>query len=127
MRFTCAARTDVGVVRSGNEDSYLMSSDRGMFIVADGMGGHAVGEKASAKAVQEIPLTYAKHAHDGALAAILFDLGFDPPAGKLMFIVGRIAGLTAEVAEEYAREKPMHIKIPVEYDGEPPRALKMPE
>ncbi len=44
MHFTCAARTDVGVVRSGNEDNYLMLSDRGVFIVADGMGGHAAGE-----------------------------------------------------------------------------------
>ena len=44
MHFTCAARTDVGVVRSGNEDNYLMLSDRGIFIVADGMGGHAVRE-----------------------------------------------------------------------------------
>lgn len=58
---------------------------------------------------------------DGALAAVLFDLGFPPSAGKLLFIVGRVAGLTAEVAEEHAREKPMRIRIPVQYDGEPPR------
>jgi citrate synthase len=58
---------------------------------------------------------------DGALAAILHDLGFPPPAGRFLFIVGRVAGLTAEVAEEYAREKPMRIKIPVTYDGVPPK------
>ena len=51
MHFTCAARTDAGLVRSGNEDHYLMLSDRGIFIVADGMGGHAAGEIASEMAV----------------------------------------------------------------------------
>jgi len=54
MRFSCAARTDVGVVRSGNEDTYLMANDRGLFIVADGMGGHAAGEVASEMATRII-------------------------------------------------------------------------
>ena len=48
---------------------------------------------------------------DGALAAVLHDMGFPPPAGRFIFIIGRVAGLTAEVAEEYAREKPMRIKF----------------
>lgn len=60
---------------------------------------------------------------DGALAAVLHDLNFPPEAGKLIFIIARVAGLTAEVAEEHAREKPMRIRIPVSYDGPPPRSL----
>jgi citrate synthase len=57
---------------------------------------------------------------DGALAAVLHDMGFPPAAGRLFFIIGRVAGLTAEVAEEHQREKPMRIKFDVEYDGVPP-------
>jgi len=61
---------------------------------------------------------------DGALAAVLFDMGFPAPFGKLVFIIGRVAGLSAEVAEEYAREKAMRIRIPVTYDGPPPREIE---
>jgi serine/threonine protein phosphatase PrpC len=58
MRFSCAARTDVGVVRSGNEDTYLMANERGLFVVADGMGGHAAGEVASEMATRLVAEAY---------------------------------------------------------------------
>ncbi|MHB0949906.1 MAG: PP2C family protein-serine/threonine phosphatase, partial [Gemmatimonadaceae bacterium] len=42
------------MIRSGNEDNFASDADgdRGIFIVADGMGGHAAGEVASEMAVQ---------------------------------------------------------------------------
>jgi serine/threonine protein phosphatase PrpC len=74
-----ASLTDVGVRRSHNQDSHatLPATDleqfraRGhVFLVADGMGAHAVGELASKMAADSIPHVYSKHAQDGPIAAI---------------------------------------------------------
>ena len=48
------AATDVGRVREHNEDNYLVDKKLALFVVADGMGGHAAGEVASALAVRII-------------------------------------------------------------------------
>jgi citrate synthase len=88
---------------------------------SNGLAGNGIAfaravERAIAARIKPIPLNI-----DGALAAVLHDLGFPPLVGKLLFIVSRVAGLSAEVLEEYSREKPMRIKFDVEYDGVPPR------
>jgi PPM family protein phosphatase len=51
-RIEVAAQTDVGSVRSQNEDSFLVGDQ--LFAVADGMGGHAAGEVASALALKTL-------------------------------------------------------------------------
>ncbi|MCA9635487.1 MAG: protein phosphatase 2C domain-containing protein [Myxococcales bacterium] len=48
------AATDVGRKRSHNEDNFLVDKTLNLFVVADGMGGHASGEVASAMAVHTI-------------------------------------------------------------------------
>lgn len=71
MNLKVGAKTDVGLVREANEDSYLV--DTPLFVVADGMGGHIAGDIASATAIELI----SAHAGDasaddpGSLAVLI--------------------------------------------------------
>jgi protein phosphatase len=62
-----AAATDVGLVRSNNEDAYLTAPP--LFAVADGMGGHRAGEVASAGAIRTLQKE-AGHDTDSLVAAV---------------------------------------------------------
>jgi len=50
----CAGASDPGRVRHNNEDAFWMDAERGIFLVVDGIGGNAAGEKAAAIAVERV-------------------------------------------------------------------------
>jgi succinyl-CoA synthetase alpha subunit len=75
-------------------------------------------ETAFAETKKSLPINV-----DGAIGAILADLGMNPSAFNGIFMIARTPGLIAHVIEEQTREKPMRRIDPVNhgYDGPPPR------
>ena len=76
MRRRSYALTDVGKKRPGNEDAFVADDTLGLYVVADGVGGHAKGEVASAESVDQVRNFIASHYP--AIDAFLRD---PPPAG----------------------------------------------
>src|SRR5215467_13506851 len=77
-------------------------------------------EKAFADAKKSLPINV-----DGAIGAILADLGMHPAAFNGIFMIARTPGLVAHVIEEQTRERPMRRIDPVNhgYDGPPARSI----
>lgn len=63
MQLSVGVKTHPGRKRSNNEDAYFVDESKGIFAIADGMGGHRAGEVASRLAVEEIG-RFAADVHD---------------------------------------------------------------
>ena len=94
----------------------LLQIAREAGVAGDGVMFAEALEQAISTHIKPLPLNV-----DGAIAAVLYDLGFPPLFGKLIFMIGRVAGLSAQLIEEYTRERPMRVRVPVVYDGPEPR------
>lgn len=106
--------TDIGPVRDGNEDNLLIDEALGVAMVADGMGGHAAGEVASAGVLTALQSFLAQHApalaQDGGPGAGLLDpdaTWSDPAASAVRLLHAAVTYANASLyAQNRARGRP---------------------
>jgi protein phosphatase len=79
-----AGLTDVGKKRKGNEDALFLDDTLGLYVVADGMGGHRAGEIASQLVVKTISEYILQSKKNGNAGKIMPDRTLSPEANKLL-------------------------------------------
>jgi serine/threonine protein phosphatase PrpC len=104
MRLSVSGRTDVGKSRGHNEDFLLLDHDLGLFLVCDGMGGHAAGEVASETAARAVA------EHVTARAEVVRGFDGSPEA---------LAGVAAVVREAVERANTRVREVAVSGRGRP--------
>jgi citrate synthase len=100
-----------------------------LFTLADKLkiaGNHISLSKAIELALEKLHRKKLPINVDGAIAAIISDMGFDWRLGKAFFLLGRVVGLTAHVYEEQTQEKPMRKMFSIECDYTGPKEKNLP-
>ncbi len=88
MKFRAYGLSDLGRVRKLNEDSFLVSDDLKLYLIADGMGGHAAGDVASRKSIELIKAFIERTAKDNDITwPFEMNLELAPEANKLIAAV----------------------------------------
>ena len=114
MQIKAAGMTDVGLQREGNEDSFSVQDAFGLYMVADGMGGHLAGEVASRVAVEMINESFRKWWENQAPPDELFGISDESLSREGNYILGsiRLANrVIYEMAGEYEQYNGMGTTI----------------
>jgi protein phosphatase len=99
LDFEAAACTDIGRVRETNQDAFLVRDDLGLFVVADGMGGHVSGELAASIAVTTLERVY----DDPEITQPRTDPG--SPADVLALLIGAVKNANDRIQDVAAQDR----------------------
>lgn len=104
LSISAAGLSDPGLVRERNEDTYAIDASLGLYLVCDGMGGHAAGEVASRLATDSIRSYMQEHLQaPGSTACSTYDDAVSPIANLL----GGAIGHANRVIFREARQRPV--------------------
>ncbi len=104
MEVLAAGLSDLGLHREGNEDSFSIESPVGLYLVADGMGGHLAGEVASQVAVEMIKKSFHRWLGDNQPEDQIFgqpDQSLSKPGNYLRSSIRLANRVVYEMAVEY--------------------------
>mgnify|MGYP006302956493 CR=1 FL=1 len=101
LQIESAGLTDVGRRRKGNEDSLFLDDTLGLYVVADGMGGHRAGEVASQMVVDTIRQCIAEYKNGESPETVeIADESLSAPANRILDIIHRANRAVFETASE---------------------------